>query len=144
MEKELASNLETLATNMGDRIKQLENAGIYEKVRIQFRHEVENFGSPSTYISELSAAGEISFVDRRSELDKIGASYDKLKAGLMRLDSSADHSEFLDQYQKKVVKEVDRCTIIGLRYMRDAFSFSASKDGTGGSRSIGGSSTVVS
>ena len=115
MEKELASNLETLATNMGDRIKQLENAGIYEKVRIQFRHEVENFGSPSTYISELSAAGAISFVDMRTELDKIGASYDKLKAELMKLGFSVDHSELLDQFQKKVVEEVDRCTTIGLR-----------------------------
>ena len=79
----------------------------------------------------------------RLELDKIEAEYDKLKSGLMGLDSAVDHSTLLDQYKTHVVKEVERCRLIGLRYMQDVPGSTSAATGVG-VRSAPGSTTVSS
>ena len=112
-------SLDSLEMDAAVKLKALESADQYLKARLKFKHEVENFGSPSKRIVELSAAKEISFVDMRAELTRIEASFDTVKAQLMLLDPSADNADLMDQYNKEVVEEYESCKTVGFKYMKD-------------------------
>ena len=135
--------LDALKIEVANMLARLLEADKFEKAKNQFKYGVENFGTPSKYISELSAAKEISFVDMRAELAKIEAAYDKMKETLFQLDPANGHAELLDQYNTLVVEEVEKCRITGLRYMKDIPSDTTPVvSGSGGSSS--GSSGSVS
>ena len=66
-----SNTLDTLETAIHQTIKRLESGDKFAKAKAKFRHGVENFGSPSKFITELTVAKEISFDDMHLELSKI-------------------------------------------------------------------------
>ena len=138
-----SNSLESLTTQVHERVKNLEKSDRYVYAKDKFKHSIENFGKPSGYIEQLCAAKEISMDDMRLELAKIETSYELLKSESLLLDPSVDHALLLDQYKVQVVDEVEKCKLIGLRYMKDSSTAPTPvvSSGASGSRAGSGSST---
>ena len=64
-----SNTLDALETAIHQTIKNLKSGDKFTKAKAQFRHGVENFGTPSKFITELTVAKEISFEDMRSEIE---------------------------------------------------------------------------
>ena len=81
--------------------------------------------------------------DMRLELAKIETSYELLKSESLLLDPSVDHTPLLDQYKLQVVDEVEKCKLIGLRYLKDSSTAPTPvvSSGASGSHAGSGSST---
>ena len=99
---------------------------------------IQNFGQPSTTLSNLSAAKTISFADMRLEMEKIEACLSNLeeeKKKTIDMDPSADLTAVYEQFNNLVVTEVSKCKSIALEYIKDAPTVeAASVHGGGGSR----------
>ena len=110
---------------------------------------IQNFGHPSTSLTQLSNAKTISFADMRQELEKLENSLSKLqeeKAKVVSLDPEADLTAVQEQFNSLVVDEVERCKRVALQYLKDApaepvTTSEAVNSGGGGIRATGFSTT---
>ena len=87
--------------------------------KIKFQIGIQNFGSPSTLLAQISAEKSISFADMRLELDKVEKSFETVKDDMMHIDPSDDHGVLLAEYTTKVVEEVDKCKKFAFQYLKD-------------------------
>ena len=133
------TTLETLTNKVKDRLKSLKDSERSTAVQSKFKLGIQNFGTPSVLITQLSSENKISLKDMRAELDKVEASFDIIKADLMKLDARGDLNDLLEEYNTKVVEEVDRCKRVALEYLKD--STPAPVTGGGSSSSTDGVSS---
>ena len=133
-----SARLNSLDTKVSEKIKSLQDTEKAESAKNRLKLGIENFGDPSKLISQLSSEKKISMEDMRKELEKIEASFDKIKDDIMLLDSSQDLTELLDQYNSKVVAVVDNCKLMAFDYMKNTSSPTLST-GVDGSETAAGS-----
>ena len=135
-ERDTRSQLEKSET---DRKKQ------FDSLFASFKANIQNFGKPSSTLSELSAAKVISFADMRLELEKVESTLVKLQAErdkISGLGSSEDLTAAYEQFNSLVVDEVSRCKRVALEYVKDAPTTEPAVGTGGGSTRSGGYSTT--
>ena len=135
-ERDARSQLEKTET---DRKKQ------FDSLFASFKANIQNFGKPSSTLSELSAAKVISFADMRLELEKVESALVKLQAErdkISGLGSSEDLTAAYEQFNSLVVDEVSRCKRVALEYVKDAPTTEPAVGTGGGSTRSSGYSTT--
>ena len=137
-----SESLDSMKIKVSEKLKLLDSADKHVGAKVQFENLVRHFGVPSKVISDLATAKEISLASMQSEIDKIEASHENIKSQLMLLDNTADHSELLGRYKTSVVEEVERCKLVGLKYIKEA-SPSVPLVTVGSEETGGGASSTV-
>ena len=102
---------------------EMEKQSQFDSSLAALKVNIQNFGHPSTSLTQLSNAKTISFADMRQELEKLENSLSKLqeeKAKVVSLDPEADLTAVQEQFNSLVVDEVERCKRVALQYLKDA------------------------
>ena len=114
-----SNQLDSMKVKVKEQLRVLGNRDKFESAKIKFQLGVQNFGSPSTLFSQLSAEKSISFADMRLELDKAEKSFETVKVDMMHIAPTADHGVLINEYTTKVVEEVDKYKKIAFQYMKE-------------------------
>ena len=114
-----AVKLETMKSKTRELVKKLSTTEKGEASKAKFKIGLDNFGTPSQLLKQLSTENRISLADMKAELEKVEKTYDLLKVDMMALDPASDVAALLDRYNKDVATEVEECKKIALQYRRD-------------------------
>ena len=133
--KAVAANKEKVATANEVKEKEAQFQGSLAALKAN----IKSFGSPATNLTRLTTEKVISCADMRIELSKIEATYSKLmdeKTKLINLNPTADLTAVNEQFNSRIVDEVDRCKRVALEYVKDDVAVAPVAVDTGGGMSV--------
>ena len=142
----------TLYTDTRSKINKAEAKLNLESKLVVFRSNMESFSKSAAYIVQLSEAKVASAADLRVELSMLDSKYKEMvkeKNEVLSIDSKADMSTVVEEFQSLVISSSEKCKTAAYSYMKESNCSSPSvvstvADVTGGGRERSGSGTNFS
>ena len=142
----------TLYTETRSKINKAEAKLNLESKLVVFRSNMESFSKSAAYIVQLSEAKVASAADLRVELSMLDSKYKEMvkeKNEVLSIDSKADMTTVVEEFQSLVISSSEKCKTAAYSYMKESNCSSPSvvstvADVTGGGRERSGSGTNFS